>query len=236
MSGFTSDDEGKIFFIRLRGKADGEWGWSIEQAMGKDVPNEPVGTHTTLRDVRIQSVEWKVGDYEGKAIHNFCMKVSPNGKNELYFVQMNMTQMSRGIINKLLSVRDFSNMTLRVFKGKFKPEGADNTIEYVNCAVIDAGEKVPNKYDPKEKFDPLMSKYTENGIERRDFTKVDLLIKELVETHLIPAVHASYEAHKPEDYEQNNASGQNPPNTATPPPHTEEDAPPETEEDDDLPF
>lgn len=189
MAGFENDeDRGPVYFVKLKTKAEDGFGFQVKKAKGNN-ETEDVGTFTKLKDMRLKKISWHVGEYQGNPVNSIRMQMVPNGTNDLYFVNMGLTTVSRGIMNKLFTINDFGNIEITTFKTDFE-NAKKEKVDIIASGMKANGVKLVGKYDFNEVFKPLIviAEHPITHEKVKYFEKVDAKLREMVEADLVPAI------------------------------------------------
>lgn len=109
--------------------------------------------------------------YEGSPIRSFTATLQDN--DEIYFVNVPLNGLGRGLANSLLALKDFTDVQIGLYASKPKTEGARS---FPAASLRQGGEIIRWKFDQAAL--PTPEEVTFKGKTQRDWTKTEVFLSD----------------------------------------------------------
>lgn len=233
--GNSKQSDYKVFFVKLLSKDRDEPVFEFVQALGKDKTGEPE-YYNNLEGTLVQ-IEPTSNEYDGKQILGFRAHFVDTVVKERYIFSASFTWLTRGIIDSLLNLDEYDDVSISVYTKTGSGDFAGKTF---HNAYVRRGDEASGWKHGNDVFKPLVTELPlRKGQTRpeRDYYDLDKFLQEEIEKYLADRVaefakiNGIGKVEQPESDSIMDDTGNLTGGGIEAPP-----APTATEEEDDLPF
>jgi hypothetical protein len=196
--GNTSDENKNVYYVKIKGLKQEHEGapWiGLEQKVGDDY--KEVQKSTWINGWLSKAA---VDSYEYKGKQTKTIELTLEDGDDKYILQSSYNQLSRSLINSLLSTNEYGDIKISVYlnKSKFKSIYVENN-----------GQKMEWKYKIEE-LKPMTSDILEDNVKvGTSYKKLDAWLEEQFKTYVIPSCKPNPNPKKSEKKEKSEIEPEN---------------------------